>query len=205
VKAELADNLSDYHVERVAILGFANTTGDPKADDMARYVTQALYEEDTYRWVISSTFAQDAERAKVQSEHERMLSTWQKKHTMDAPVVRKVLEATQHDAVVAMVISKWEQVKIDPTQEGTSDTSVGLSMKMFAADGTLLWSASDLKTEHSPAYLPSFNTKSTVGGRAVTTSAGAVPDPPPIEKVAMDVARDVISTLPAVKRPGDES
>jgi hypothetical protein len=199
VKTEIADNISDFKVESVAILGLCNTTGVDEAEAMATYVTQALNESGQVHVVTAARFGQDAARTDAKDDYERLLRTWQKTNKMDARVVQHVLSATGYDAVLGMVVTKWEEVKIDATQEGTSDTSVGLALKMFAADGTPLWSASDLKTEHSIAYLPSYNTKSTVGGRAMTTAPGGVPDPPPVEKVAMEMARTVISTMPQFK------
>jgi hypothetical protein len=199
VKTEIADNLSDFKVEEVAVLGLSNTTGDEEAELMSRYVMEALHEAGQFHVVPAPRLGQDAERTGVGEDYKRLFSTWQKTNRMDARIVQHVLGATGYDAVLGIVVTKWEEVKIDATQEGTSDTSVGLVLKLFAADGTLLWSASDLKTEHSIAYLPSYNTKSTMGGRAVTTAPGGVPDPPPVEKVALEMARNVVSTMPEFK------
>lgn len=205
LKTEMAANLKDYDIQRVAILGFANTSGDREAEEMAGYVSQALFETGKYYFATMSEFEHDANRADKQSDHERLQRTWQKKRTVDEEVVSRVLEATNYDAMVCMEFTKWEEIKLDPTQEGTSDTSVGLEVSLFARDGTLLWWASDLKTEESVPYLPSFNTRSTGSGEAATTSAAAVPDPPRIETVAMGVAREVVATLPDIKGNGTSS
>lgn len=196
VKTEIAENIDSFKVDDVAVLGLCNTTGDDEADLMARYVVEALHEAGKFQVISAARFGQDAARRGVEEDYDRLLRTWQKTNKMDVRVVQHVLSATGYDAVLGMVVTKWEEVKIDATQEGTSDTSVGLVLKLFAADGTQLWSASDIHTEHSIAYLPSYNTKSTVSGRAVTTAQGGVPDPPPVETVAMEMARNVVSTMP---------
>lgn len=200
VKAEVADTIKNYDVKEVAVLGLCNTTGNEKADAMSVYVLEALHDTKQFHVVTPAQFQHDAKRTGVQEDYDRLLRTWQKMNKVDERVAQHVLSATGYDAVLGMTVTKWEEVKIDASQEGTSDTSVGLVLKLFAADGTLLWSASDIKTEHSIAYLPSFNTRSTMSGRAVTTSQGAVPDPPHAEKVAMDVVQDVVDTMPKFKK-----
>ena len=106
--------------------------------------------------------------------------------------------------VIAAEVSRWEEVAIDPLQEGTSDTSVGVLVEMYARDGTLLWSAKESITEHSRPYLPDFNLRGTESGRAVTTSRGAVPEPPEVKKVAEKLAEVVMSTIPNVKQKDRE-
>lgn len=202
VKAELAPNLENYQVTRVAILGIANTTGDVEAEQMSDYVVQALVSSGMYSFADPQTFERDARRLELGADYERLQRTWQKKRVLDEPVMERVLEATGYDAMVGMEVTRWEEVKLDPSQEGTSDTSVGLEVMMFALDGTILWSAGEDRTEHSRPYLPSFNTRSTGSGEATTTAASAVPDPPPIEDVARDVASEVVSTLPAIGGAG---
>jgi hypothetical protein len=135
-------------------------------------------------------------------DHARLVRTWQKKRTVDENVVERLLAATGYDALIAAEVSRWEEIKLQATQEGTSDTTVGAAVKLYAKDGTLLWSASKLLTEESVGYLPSFNTRATESGRAVTTSQGAVPDPPPIDRVAKKVADDLAREMPTVKGGG---
>jgi len=199
VALEIAPNIDDYHVENVAVLTLTNNTGDKEADEMSTYMTQALYETGIYHFVTAQSFARDAKRSGVEAEHARMVSTWRKKRTADGLIVRTVLAATGYDAVVAYEVTKWEEVELQPDQEGTADTSVGIVVKMYGADGELLWGASDLVTKESIEYLPSYNTRSTVSGEARTTSSGAIPDPPPIEGVAAELARNVASTMPTIK------
>ena len=199
---EVATNLDDYNVETVAVLAFANTTGDPKADEMGVYLIQSFYGRELYHFIVSKDFLNDATRVGMEADHARLVRTWQKKRTIDENVVERLLAATGYDALIAADVSKWEEVKLQPDQEGTSDTTVGVAVKMYAKDGTLLWSASELQTEESIGYLPSYNTRATEGGRAVTTSQGAVPDPPPIHLVAQKVAEDLAREMPTVKGGG---
>lgn len=199
VATELAANLADYNINNVAILGFVNTTGDSQADEMATTMVQALYKTGKYHFATAEEFANDVKRAGMESDYSRMVEAWEKKRTVDEEILKKVLERTGYDAVIGMEITKWEEVKLQPNQEGTSDTSVGIRVAMYAADGTLLWSASRLRTDHSVSYLPSYNTRATTAGEAITTSKAAVPDPPQIEKVAVEVADEVAATLPTIK------
>ncbi len=198
VNTELAPNLADYHVKKVAVLGYANTTGDEEAGKMADYLVGALSGTGKYYFAPATTLARDAERKGVSDDYDRLLSLWQKTRALDKELVGTLLEATGYDALAAIDISRWEEVKIPPTQEGTSNTTVGVRVEMVAPDGTLLWAASDLKTEKSPPYNPDFNTRSTVSGQARTTSSRAVPEPPPIDNVAVTVAKEVAETLPTI-------
>ena len=202
VKVQLAPNLADYHVQNVAILGLANTTGDEEADEMAVHLVHALSQTGMYHLTTSEQFARDAKRTGVEAEHARMLSTWLKKRKTDELVVKKVLTATGFDAVIAMEVNRWEEKTLDPMNEGTSDTTVGVFLQMIALDGVMLWSAKESVTEHSRPYLPEFNLRSTGSGQAVNTARGAAPEPPEIKKVARELAEIVIATLPDVKKSG---
>jgi hypothetical protein len=200
VKTELAPNIDSYNVSKIAVLGLANTTGNPDADKMADYITQALGGTEKYYFADRETFARDAEQFRVAQDYDRLLSSWQKVRKLDPKELSAVLEATGYDALVGIEVNKWEEVKLSPNQEGTSDTSVGARVEMYAPDGTLLWSASDLKTEKSQPYNPEYNIRATTQNQARTTSAKAVPDPPPIEKVAVAVSTEIADTLPLIKR-----
>lgn len=200
VKVQLAPNLADYNVERVAILGLANTSGDDHADEMAVHLIHAITMTRKYQLTTSDQFALDAKRTGVEAEHARMLSTWLKKRKSDELVVKKVLNATGYDAVIAMEVNKWEEKTIDPMTEGTSDTSVGVFLQMIAPDGVVLWSAKETLIEHSQPYLPQFNTRGTESGQTVNTARGAVPEPPEIKGVAKELAGIVVGTLPDVKK-----
>jgi len=200
VKTELAPNLDSYNVKKVAVLGVANTTGNPDADKMADYVTRALGATDKYYFADRETFARDAEQFGVTEDYDRLVESWQKVRKLDPKFLAPVLKATAYDALIAIEVSKWEEVKLAPSQEGTSDTSVGTRVEMYAPDGTLLWSASDLKTERSQPYNPEYNIRATTQNEARTTSSRAVPDPPPIEKVATTVSTEIADTLPLIKK-----
>jgi carbonic anhydrase/acetyltransferase-like protein (isoleucine patch superfamily) len=199
VATELASNIDEYNVETVAILGYSNTSGDDEAVQMAEYVTQALFATGKYRFVTMEIFETDVSRRGQSEDYDRLVRTWRSKRTVDEPVVARLLSAVGYDALLAMEFTDWREVPIDPNQEGTSDTVVGLRLDLYAADGTLLWKATEAHTEHSVAYLPGFNTRATVSGQSRTTSAGAIPEPPPIEGVAVKVAQQVVATLPTIQ------
>ena len=204
VATDVAANIDDYHIESIAILGYSNTTGVKEANEMADFVTAALLQSGKYRFDIAEDFERHLNVLDMGDDHARIMSTWLKKQKVDEAVIQRVLKATGHDAILAMEITKWQEVKLQATQEGTSDTSVGIRLNLYAADGTLLWKASDLKTAHSVEYLPAFNIKATQSGQARTTSEHAVPDPPPIKKVAIEVAQNIVAQMPDIKRKDPE-
>ena len=196
VKVQLAPNLANYNVQQVAILGLANTSSDTEAQQMASHLVRALNATGKYHFVSVEEFATSAKRTGVALEYERIRNTWLKKRVMEPEIVKNVLAATKYDAIIGAEVSRWEKETIDPLEEGTSDTSVGVLVRMAAADGSLLWSASETRTVQSEPYLP--NLRSTAGGEAVAT--GTVPQPPDIKKVAYDLATDVVATMPNIKK-----
>lgn len=204
VKTDVAADIDNYHVESVAIIGMVNNTNDPDAAEMADYMRRAFYATGKYRFADPNDLKRAAIQGGVEDEYNRLVSTWMKTLKTDALVVQKILAATAYDAVMGMEVTNWSEEQIDANQEGTSDTTVGVKVSMFGADGKLLWSASDLKVEESQPYLPSFNTRSTQTGQSRTTNAGAVPEPPEIRSVAMKVAEEVAATLPRIKNKDAE-
>lgn len=205
VKVEIAPDLSPYQIHKVAILDFVNQTGDPDANQLADDVTRALFQSGKYQFTTRSSFSDDAKRVGEEKDYKRCLETWRKRRVMDEEPLSRLLQATGKDAVIAMECNKWSEEKLSPTQEGTSNSSVGLKVALFASDGTLLWSGSQLKVEKSVPYFPDFNTRATTTGEARTTSARAVPDPPAIEKVAVKAAEEVVAKLPVIRRETDKN
>ena len=198
VTTDVAANIDEYAVERVGILGYVNLTGEKEAEQLVGYVTRAMAETGRYQFFGLDDVERSVGRLGLDSDYNRCLETWKKVRKVDPANVAQLLEALEYDAVIGIEVNQWSELKIDPNQEGTSDTTVGLKVEMFAADGTLLWSASHQKIEKSAPYYPSFNTRATAGGEARTTSSGAVPEPPVIEKVALDAANEVAATLPVI-------
>lgn len=196
VKVDLAPNAGDYRVRQLAVLTFTNTSGNPDAEMMYNCVLQAM--GSTTRYAISTVdaFEAEAKQAGVHEDHGRAVESWRKRRLIDAAPLRKLLDATGDDAVVCMDVTKWERLKLESTQEGTSNTTVGLTLEMYAPDGTLLWAAHHTKIAKSQPYNPDFNIRSTMSGEARATSANSVPDPPKIEKVSLEAANEAVATMP---------
>ena len=195
VKVQVAPNLAAYNVQQVAMVGLANTSSDTEAQQMAGHLIRALSATGKYHFVSVEEFAASAKRTGVGVEYERIRSVWLKKRVMEPEIVKKVLAATKYDAIIGAEVSRWERETIDPLEEGTSDTSVGVLIRMMAYDGTLLWSASETRTVQSEPYIPNIRS---AGGEALAT--GTVPQPPDIKKVAYDLATDVVATMPNIKK-----
>ncbi len=196
VKVDLAPNAQDYQVQQVAVLTFTNTSGNPDADVMYNYILQAMGANTKYVISTVEMFESEVRQAGVQEDYSRVAESWRKRRLIDAAPLGKLLDATGNDAVLCMDVSKWERLKLEPTQEGTSNTTVGLTVEMYAPDATLLWAANHTKLAKSPPYNPDFNVRSTMSGEARTTSTSSVPDPPLIEKVAIEAANEAVATMP---------
>lgn len=196
VKVDLAPNVQDYEVRQVAVLSFANTAGNPDADVMYNYILQAMGANTKYVISTVEMFESEVKRAGVQEDYERVVESWRKRRLIDEAPLGKLLDATGNDALLCMAVTKWERLKLEPTQEGTSNTTVGLTLEMYAPDATLLWAASHTKIAKSAPYNPEFNLRSTMSGETRTTSTSSVPDPPLIDKVAIEAANEAVATMP---------
>ncbi len=196
VKVDLAPNLDAYTVQQLAVFTFTNTSGNPDAELMYNAILQAMGSRTKYAIMTVEEFGFVAKRVGVEADLERVVGGWRNRRLIDQGPLGNILKATDADAAVFMDVKKWESVKLDPNQEGTSNTTVGLTVEMYAPDGTLLWAANHTKLVKSASYNPDFNVRSTIAGEARMTSAGAVPDPPKIEKVAVEAAEEAVATMP---------
>ncbi len=192
----LVEDPAIYAIESVAILPISNISGDVKALDMQQYALSALDATGKYRFSTIDRFASDAELRGLQQDYDTLVEGWNKRRVIDPARAKKLLEATQYDAVIGMEITNWESFQIPATQEGVSTTTVGLGMQMYSADGTHLWTGSKIRVAESLPYYPDFNTTSDNTGIARTTVQSAVPEPPRIETIAAEVAQEVAGALP---------
>lgn len=195
VAEELAPNADSYSLQKVAILDAANPTGKKEARQGERFMYAALAQSEKYFFTKSSSFARDAGRSGVEAEYDRLIEAWEKRRTLNKADVISVCEKAGYDAILTYEISRWDEEKVDQHQEGTSTSTVGYRIDLFASDGTRLWSGKSSKVEHSLPYNPDMHVKSTQSGEAVFDE-GAIPLPPPIEPVAQTLATEIVSKLP---------
>jgi|GEM_PF-3439237 len=195
VAVDLAPNSGDYTINKVGILTYRNGTDNEKAREMTRFVIAALVRSGKYQFTKSGSLERDARRSDAAGEFDRLVDVWEHRRTLNKADVASLCKKTGYDALIVYEITEWAQEKLDVTQEGTSNTTVGLRMELWADDGTRIWNASGMKVERSPSYNPEINVRSTQNGQAVRNE-GLVPDPPLIEPVAQEVADDVVKTLP---------
>jgi len=205
VAVDVAPNASTYTIQKIAILGYANTSGKSEATQAARYVDAALAQAGMYNVTRSGGFSQDAERTGAGDKYKKCLTAWEKTRKLDAGDLGPLCEATGFDAVVAWEVSQWKEEKLDVTQEGTSNTTVEMRIEMVAPDGTLLWSGRGMKVARSQSYNPELAVSSTQSGQAIY-SESMVPDPPQILPVAQEVVDEIVKTLPDLSgKPGATS
>ena len=198
-RTETAENAVAYTVNRVALLDAVNTSGDTDGDEMVEYLVRALHASGKYQFASAAEFARDAARAGVEADHDRLAQTWKQRRTVEPRLAEGVLTATSYDALLALEVTHWEELQIQATQEGSSSTTVGIRVRMYAADGTLLWTGSDRRTVDSAPYLPEFNQRATATGQIRTTSSAAVPEPPRVETVAPLVAEELAAAMPVIR------
>jgi len=204
VAVDIAADVDDYTVDRVGVLSFSNTTGVQKADVARRYVYAALAQADRFFLTKEETVARHVQRSGAGPEYERLLGVWGKRRIISAPDLTEVCRAAGFDAMLTIEVSKWAEEKIDRFQEGSSTTSVELKMHLYAADGTLLWSGSSMKVGRSQPYNPEMHMRATQDGEAVLDES-RIPDPPPIEPLAQELAREIAATIPDLRADADSA
>jgi hypothetical protein len=202
VAVTLAPNADAYAIQKVAVLGYANTSGKDKASQAARYVDASLAQANTYQVARAGSFLLDAERSQVADRHKHMLAAWEKARKLDAGDLGPVCEATGFDAVIAWEVSQWKEEKLEVTQEGSSATTVEILMEMYAPDGTLLWSSRGKKVANSIPYNPDLAVSATQTGEAVY-DRGMVPEPPPILPVAQELIEEIVKSMPDLRPKPD--
>jgi hypothetical protein len=203
VRTEIDPGASEHAVTWVGILTVANGTQDEGALEIARHVATALAERGYPRFSTLEGFAAEAGRVGRTAEYEMLVKQFRKKAILDPAPLRRLLEGTGHDGILGIEVTDWEERPVDPSIEGTSDTSVGLRLVLYAADGTRLWSGHKLLVEHSMPWDPSAwlaTRESPEGAQTVRTEK--VPPAPPIANVALEVSRSVVSAIPDL-RPRD--
>jgi hypothetical protein len=205
VKVEKIKNIKDYTIETIAMLDVSYTIDDEYIENMVVYTTQALFESEKYHFITIDTFELDCKRLEVLEDRETLLELWAKRGELDEDLVKKVLEVTGYDAIIVGDITHWEQMKLQPSQEGSSTTTVGLNLMLYAADGKRIWAGKYQERFESPPYYPSFNTRSDPSGINRTTSQAAIPEPPRYEKVAPKVAEKVVKKLPVLHEKDEDN
>ena len=197
VNTEITADLDAYTINKVGILEMANTSSakNEEVAPMENIVLGALQQTGKYVFLSEGAFSRDAGRGGAQEWMDKLNRGWVGSLTVDPPDVAKVAAATGVDAVLCYELAKWRREKVDVYDEGTSKTTVQLRMRLYAADGTLLWSAGSQKVKESPYYNAELYVKSTQSGQAVYDES-KVPDAPPIEPVAIELAAEVAAQLP---------
>ena len=181
-----------YEIEKVAVLGYVQQhRGQGRERRRPSTWTGPWPRRERTGSPGAGSFLKDAQRSGVEDQHKALLDTWQSSRILPEGPLETVCDATGFDAVIAYEILKWDETKLDVSQEGSSTSTVQLELKMYAKDGTLLWSGSSQMVGYSQPYNPSLATSSTQSGIAVTDES-LVPDPPPIEPIAQQVASDIV-------------
>lgn len=200
----LAESWDELSVSRVAFIGVRSTLGDEPGRVFAETVVRGELQGNQTRFVILTErmARQRAEQAGKMELYERVARVWKDDELIDQFLCRELCADLGVDALMAGTLNAWESETIDPSQEGTSFSRVGVGLYLFSGEtGLLVWGAEREEREDSIPYRPADGASSSfsstgAAAREERRADQAVPEPPPIEKVAREVMGELIAALP---------
>lgn len=197
-------------ISTLAYVGARNNSGEATAlENAGRLIAAEVRNQNRYI-VLGDQVAEERAAAAGKSDLlEHVRKVWRSDQVVDQFAAADLCTALGVDALLVADLSDWTEYEIDPTQEGTSWSRVGIGLYIYSPKGSpgpLVWGANRVLREDSLPYRPT-------GGSAVLADEGAanssreregrrdnalttVPPPPPIEDVARAVLTEVLDALP---------
>ena len=204
---------SDLGISTLAYLGERNTSGEATALDQShRLIASEIRNQNKYI-VLSDKIAEERAEQTGKSELlEHVRQVWSSDQVVDQFAARELCEALGVDAILVSEVADWTKYAIEPTQEGTSWSRVGIGLYIYSPkgpSGPLVWGANRSLRKDSLPYRPT-------GGAAALADAATssskreresrrdntldnVPVPPPIDEVARAVLGELVAALPDKK------
>ena len=139
------------------------------------------------------------QKSGVSERYSKLLSGWRDNGALPAEEVVAVAQKAGVDALMFIEVSAWAREYVQANTEGESVSKVGLKAVLVSAKtGEKLWESFDEQTLQSAHYSPESGIGTYVdeAGMVRSSGVGGVPEPPPIEEVALRVAADLFRVLP---------
>ncbi len=139
------------------------------------------------------------QKSGVSERYNRLLSGWRDNGALSAEDAAAVAQKAGVDALMFIEVNTWARDYVQANTEGESVSKVGLKAVLVGAKtGEKLWESFDEQTMQSAHYSPESGIGTYVDQAGMVRSSGGagVPEPPPIEEVALRVATALFRTLP---------
>jgi hypothetical protein len=139
------------------------------------------------------------QKSGVSDRYNRLLSGWRDKSVISAEDAAAVAQKAGTDALMFIEVSTWSREYVPANTEGESVSKVGLKAVLVSGkNGERLWESFDEQTLQSAHYSPESGIGTYIDAAGMVRSAGkgGVPEPPPIEEVALRVVTGLFRVLP---------
>ncbi len=196
---------SEQAAVKIAVLPVTssiNEADDP--DRRAPSVVQSVFldrldERNDYKFVAPATVESAAEMGGWADAYREFLRRYPFSDKPDVELLRRIGQSVNCDAVLVVVVDTWDKDEVDYQENGSSTTTVGLTLTVLDArrePGKVLFRATD------EDYLESA--RSEVEGRTIVRTTGIVRadresglyKAPPFEDVVPRVVEALVSSLP---------
>lgn len=200
----------ELEVKSLAYLGARNTSGQATALEQASRLIAAEIRGSQSDYIVlgDATVEERAAAAGKGELLEKVRRVWQSDQLVDQFLAKELCETLGVDGLLVAELSDWTEYRIDPVQEGTSWSRVGVGLYVYSGKtGLLVWGADRTLRKDSLPYRPTGGDAELAGAKVGSTSErekeerrenrlNNVPEPPPIEEVAREVMAEVLGGLP---------
>ncbi len=193
----------DFQSVGVKTIGFMPIS-DPTNSEVGMATTLPLMEQraaevTAYMFLSEEEILGRTQKKGLRDRYTALASGWKTESRISGEDVVSVGSASNVEALLFAEIFKWNQEWVNQNMEGTSQSQVGIRIVLVSSEtGKRLLEISDEQIMESAYYSPEsgIGTHVDAAGMVRSSSAGNVPDPPPIEEVARRVLDAIFRVFP---------
>ncbi len=186
-------------LNRVLLLGFTNTSTTSDAVTwFAPLLEEALRDKPRYAVVDAPQVEREAAAKGAKEDCAALAGQWKAGRSFDPATLERFAKALDARLVMGAEVSEWLSEQIAWNVEGYSHSDVEVKLKLFSAEtGALVWEARDKVQQKSAHHDPNAGQAGVVDQLGIQRAQGkVVPAAPPIDDVAKQVAKNLVSALP---------
>jgi len=187
-------------IKTVGLMPIAERAGVQEAGPKLLPVLEAqLATKTAYVFLSQEQVLGSVQKSGVTDRYNKLLSGWRDNGSISAEDAVAVAQKAGTDALMLVEVSTWSREYVPANVEGESVSKVGLKAVLVSGKtGEKLWESYDEQSLQSAHYSPEsgIGTYIDQAGMVRSSGKGGVPEPPPIEEVALRVVNDVFRVLP---------
>lgn len=186
-------------LNRVLLINFVNTTTTADAVTwFAPLLDEALRDKPRYAVVDAPQVEREAATKGIKEDYAALAGQWKADRSFDPETLKRFAEALDAQLVMGAEVSEWLSEQIAWNVEGYSHSDVEVRLRIFSAEtGALVWEARDKVQQKSAHHDPNAGQAGVVDQLGIQRAQGqVVPQAPPIDDVAKQVAKNLVSALP---------